>query len=369
VLEFRNRGGTAVTPSNFFQEDTLRKLLAPTAAILVLCLAFASARAADGALGVGDPAPALSVGKWVKGEPVEKLEKGKIYVVEFWATWCGPCRATIPHMSKLQEQYKDIIFIGQNCWEEDTSGVPAFITQMGDKMTYRVALDDTAHEKKGAMAVNWMTAAGQNGIPTAFVVGKDLKIAWIGHPMQLDNVLKGVVAGTFDAKKLAADQAARDNVMKSIGAAVAAKEYDKALAGVEELAKLQPEMADRLAGATFEILLMKEDYPAAWAQGKKLTELFKDNAPALNNLAWIIVDPSGPVKKPDLALAESAATRATELTKGENASFLDTLARVYFAQGHVDKAIETETKALAKATEPEKPQMNKALETYKGAKK
>lgn len=36
----------------------------------------------------GDPAPALKIDKWVKGQPVEAFEKGKVYVVEFWATWC-----------------------------------------------------------------------------------------------------------------------------------------------------------------------------------------------------------------------------------------------------------------------------------------
>jgi len=68
-------------------------------------------------LNVGDPAPALTSGEFVKGEPVKEFAKGKTYVVEFWATWCGPCRASIPHLSKLQEQNHDITFIGQDCWE------------------------------------------------------------------------------------------------------------------------------------------------------------------------------------------------------------------------------------------------------------
>ena len=55
-----------------------------------------------------------------------------------------------------------------------------FVKKMGDKMTYSVALDDKSSDKKGAMAKNWMEAAGQEGIPTAFG-GQKGKIAWIGH--------------------------------------------------------------------------------------------------------------------------------------------------------------------------------------------
>src|SRR5262245_13119104 len=58
-------------------------------------------------LKVGDKAPALAVDVWVKGDKVEKFDNGKVYVVEFWATWCGPCIANIPHLGKVQKEFKE----------------------------------------------------------------------------------------------------------------------------------------------------------------------------------------------------------------------------------------------------------------------
>jgi hypothetical protein len=67
---------------------------------------------------------------------------------------------------------------------------------MGDKMTYRVALDDKTSDKNGQMSQTWMEAAGQDGIPTAFLVDTKGHIAWIGHPMQLkEQVIEDVLAG------------------------------------------------------------------------------------------------------------------------------------------------------------------------------
>jgi thiol-disulfide isomerase/thioredoxin len=154
-------------------------------------------------LKVGDKAPEFKA-KIVKGDTVTSLEKGKVYVVEFWATWCPPCLKSIPHLSELQKQYKDqVTIIGVACKdysrksdEQTESRIKSFAEQQGEKMSYRVAFDDGS----GKMNEKWMDAAGKDGIPTAFVVDGEGKIAYIGSPQGVDAVLAKLVKKAEPAK-------------------------------------------------------------------------------------------------------------------------------------------------------------------------
>ena len=86
------------------------------AAVASMALAqttVATAPAPASELKIGDKAPALQVAKWLKGTPVKAFEPGKVYVVEFWATWCGPCKQSIPHLTELQKKYAGKVkFVG-----------------------------------------------------------------------------------------------------------------------------------------------------------------------------------------------------------------------------------------------------------------
>jgi thiol-disulfide isomerase/thioredoxin len=164
--------------------------------ITTLCamLAFVSVHAA----GLGMPAPALNVADWVKGQAVDLKEgKGKtVYVVEFWATWCPPCRASIPHLTELQKKFKDkgVTVIGVS--DEKVSTVKPFVNKMGPKMEYTVAVDKD-QKTSGA----YMGAFGVDGIPHAFVVDKTGAIVWHGHPMDgLDKAIEAVLEGKKPGK-------------------------------------------------------------------------------------------------------------------------------------------------------------------------
>lgn len=62
---------------------------------------------------VGDPAPSLPLEEWLVGQPIDQFQPGMVYILDFWATWCRLCVASIPHLSDLQTKYKEkLVVIG-----------------------------------------------------------------------------------------------------------------------------------------------------------------------------------------------------------------------------------------------------------------
>lgn len=282
---------------------------------------------------IGDPAGSLAGLEFVKGGPVT-IEKGKIYVVEFWATWCPPCRQSIPHLTEVAAKVKNkgVQIVGVSNEKPET--VKPFVEAQGEKMNYVVAIDTAGNVEKAYMA-----AYGQGGIPTAFIVDAASKVVWFGHPMaDLETVLDQVIAGTFDAtayaKKKAEDEAAYE---ANVGAYRAY--FEKIKSGTMDEARAEID--------------------------KRI-----DTAPAdmLNALAWQILTEVDEAKR-DKPLALRAAEKANTLTEGKEAAILDTYALALFQNGKTAEAVTTQEKAieLAKDNEAMVADLKKRLEEFKAA--
>jgi len=104
----------------------------------------------------------------------EKPAEEQPLLMEFWATWCPPCRESIPHLNAIYDQYhpKGLSVVGIS--NEDAAKVQAFMRQV--PMKYPVALDPQ---------MRYGSALNVHAIPHAFLVNRAGKVVWDGHPMTL----------------------------------------------------------------------------------------------------------------------------------------------------------------------------------------
>ena len=125
------------------------------------------------------PAEAVSVGESLPDMRLnflgpEPVNAGKPVLLEFWATWCPPCRESIPRLNELHAKYKDrgLVIIGVT--EESAGVIRKF--QRATPMDYAVATDSGGKLNR---------KMGVDGIPHAFLADASGKVVWAGHPTSL----------------------------------------------------------------------------------------------------------------------------------------------------------------------------------------
>jgi thiol-disulfide isomerase/thioredoxin len=119
---------------------------------------------------VGQLAPEISAGDWInlKAPVTLKDLRGKVVLVEFWATWCGPCVEAIPHLSELNEKYPAKRFQLMSFVEEGHKTMDKFLTRKSVK--YPIGLESNSLEDYGI-----------TGIPHAFILDRSGRVLWHGY--------------------------------------------------------------------------------------------------------------------------------------------------------------------------------------------
>lgn len=333
----------------------------------IVTLAFAGSAFA-GSPQIGDKAPKIKAAKWMTtAPPVLPGEKGadqKVFLVEFWATWCGPCRMSIPHLAELHKKLaKDgVVIIGMS--NEDADAIDKFLKKpKAPEMPYHVGADDD-----NATSEAWME--GVQGIPHAFLVDKTNTVVWSGHPMEplLEKSLRDVLAGKFDVKKAKEAQATAkkyEELMAQAREAADKEEPEKLFKLLDELITLKPEEAmPYLMKRHFLEEFHRAGEIAAW--DTKMEAALKDADAALKQLVEFQMEQS--LDRRNAGMLYRSITRALELNKDQDPELLALWARVQLEMGQLDGALQTMEKAVAKSPEAQREEYKRVLKYMKDVK-
>ena len=156
---------------------------------ICVALLFVAALPAFSEVKLGEPPPEIQLDALLPDQPPANATlralAGKAVVLEFWATWCQPCVAEIPHLNDLGSRFKDRPIVFLSVTDEEQPTVEAFLHE--HPMGGWIGIAHSTHLKH---------AYGVNGIPQAFLIDAKGKLAGAIHPSRLTAAtLEGLLAG------------------------------------------------------------------------------------------------------------------------------------------------------------------------------
>ena len=336
-------------------------------------------------LQVGSKAPSLNIEHWISDgggayPHVTEFVPGKIYVVEFWATWCGPCLRAMPHLAELQETYGDKIqFISVT--DESLPEISQFLKQnypdTNKTFGELTSVYSLTSDPDGSTHQDYMTASQAKGIPTAYIVGPTGEIEMIGHPMAMDAPLKMLADGTWNREAYTAAIKKKEMLMANIDKAVDAEDIEQAFKLAQQLDEVsQPNEFVRIKFIQTQ-LAIRVGNDAAIQFFKDTAEKLKDENGGIAAMVWMIVEMNYDGEQPAPALMKTAEQilsahiaqlpADTDDRRKMKGAVMDILSHLYYVQDRVDDAITNQVKAVSLNNDAELTDFLKKLKQEKAA--
>lgn len=355
----------------------LTRAASVTLFVVVATLVSNSTKAQDEntTLTIGSKAPDLDIEHWISDndglfQHTTSIETGKIYVIDFWASWCAPCVAAMPELAELQKKFSDDNVQVISVSDEDLETIEDFLKRRvrddqaertyGELThTYCLTTDPDKSVKK-----DYFRGAKQFGIPCSFIIGKTGLVEWIGPPKSLEKPLKQVIDDQWDRDSFVVKfnrqqeqhqraTAIRLKMIQTMGELqeyVNKNEPGKAVSMIDEL-MTDSDFQDALPvfkSMRLQIMI-NANLEGAHIALKEFTEEHKDDGQALNTIAWGIYQKyvaGGNVSRELLEQTKITAECAVEAIP-ESGAILDTLAHmIYVVDRDLDKAIEVQKRAV-----------------------